>query len=73
MGILRMILTFLRAFFISRANLAAENVMLRQQLIVVHRSNPRPKLRQQTGYCCAGCHACGPAGDRPCSSSSLTP
>ena len=44
MSILRMILAYLRAFFTSRADLAAENVMLRQQLIVVHRSTPRPKL-----------------------------
>ena len=45
MGILRMVLLFLRAFFTNRAALAAENVMLRQQLIVVHRSTPRPKFR----------------------------
>ena len=46
MGILRAILSFLRAFFTSRADLAAENVMLRQQLIVVQRSVPQPKLRR---------------------------
>jgi hypothetical protein len=46
MGTLRMVLAFLRAFFASRAALAAENLMLRQQLIVVHRSVPRPKLRR---------------------------
>jgi hypothetical protein len=46
MGILRMILAFLRAFFASRAALAAENMMLRQQLIVMHRSTPRPKFRR---------------------------
>ena len=46
MGILRMILAFLRAFFASRAALAAENVLLRQQLIVVQRSVPRLKLRR---------------------------
>ena len=46
MGILRAILTFLRAFFTSRAKLAAENVMLRQQLIVAHRSAPHPRLRR---------------------------
>jgi putative transposase len=45
MGILRAILTFLRAFFTSRAALAAENVLLRQQLIVTRRAVPRPKLR----------------------------
>ena len=46
MGILRMVLAFLRAIFASRATLAAENVMLRQQLIVVHRAVPRPKFRR---------------------------
>ena len=46
MGILRTILSFLRALFASRAQLAAENVMLRQQLIVLRRSIPRPKLRR---------------------------
>jgi len=45
MDILRLIWAFLRSLFRSRAALAAENVMLRQQLIVVHRSVPRPKLR----------------------------
>ena len=46
MGILRMIVSFLRALLANRADLAAENVMLRQQLIVVHRSVPRPKFRR---------------------------
>ena len=40
MGVLRMVLAFLRPFFASRAALAAENVMLRQQLIVVYYSTP---------------------------------
>ena len=46
MSILRMILAFLRALFTSRVNLAAENVLLRQQLIVLQRSVPRLKLRR---------------------------
>jgi len=46
MGILRIVLAFLRAFFASRAALVAENVMLRQQLLIVHRSAPRPKFRR---------------------------
>jgi hypothetical protein len=46
MGILRLFLVFVRAFFVGKAALAAENVMLRQQLVVVHRSVPRPKLRK---------------------------
>ena len=36
MSMLRMIWAFLRAFFASRGVLAAENVLLRQQLIVLH-------------------------------------
>jgi hypothetical protein len=46
MGVLRMILTLLRALFTSRADLAAEIVMLRQQLIVAHRAVPRLKFRR---------------------------
>jgi len=41
MGSLRAILSFLRAFFVGRGALAAENVMLRQQLIVTHRAAPQ--------------------------------
>ncbi len=46
MVILRAVLSFLRAFLTSRTSLAAENVLLRQQLIVVQRSVPRPKFRR---------------------------
>jgi len=35
MGILRMIWALVRAFFVSRAALAAENIALRQQLLVL--------------------------------------
>jgi hypothetical protein len=38
MGILRIVVAFLRAFFTSRADLAAENALPRQELIVVQRS-----------------------------------
>jgi hypothetical protein len=51
MGILRMILAVLKAFFTSRADLIAENVMLRQQLIVLQRSVPRLKLRPAALAC----------------------
>ena len=44
MGILRMILAFLRAFLARRGDLAAENAMLRHQLIVLQRSIKRPRL-----------------------------
>ena len=47
MGIFRMIWAFVRVFFTSRAVLAAENVMLRQQLIVVQRSVRRPRFRKR--------------------------
>ena len=47
MANLRAIWSFVRAFFISRADLAAENVMLRQQLIITNRSAPRPKRRRR--------------------------
>ena len=44
MGILRMILAFLRAFLATRADLAAENAILRHPLIVLQRSIKRPRL-----------------------------
>ncbi len=44
MGIIHLILAFLKVFFASRAVLAAENAMLRQQLIVLQRSVKRPHL-----------------------------
>lgn len=47
MGILRMIWALVRAFFVSRASLAAENIALRQQLLVLQRSVKRPKLRNR--------------------------
>ena len=47
MGILRLILAFLRAAFGSSAALAAENLALRQQLAVLQRTAKRPKLRKR--------------------------
>ena len=44
MGILRVILAFLRAFLARRADLAAVNAMLRHQLIVLQRSIKRLRL-----------------------------
>jgi len=35
MGVLRVILTFVKAFFASRVSLAAENLALRHQLTVL--------------------------------------
>jgi len=47
MGTVRLILAFLMAFFTSRAALAAENLALRQQLVVLQRSVKRPHLHQR--------------------------
>ena len=47
MGILRIILVFLRALFSTHAALAAENLALRQQLAVLRQSVKRPKFRPQ--------------------------
>ena len=47
MGILRSILAFLKAFFARRAVLAAENLALRHQLVVLQRSINRPKFRRR--------------------------
>jgi hypothetical protein len=43
--ILKTVLSALRSIFQSRAALLAENVVLRQQIIVLHRSVPKPRLR----------------------------
>lgn len=46
MGIVRMVLAFLRALRAGRAELAAESPALRHQLAVLQRSVKRPKLRK---------------------------
>jgi putative transposase len=45
MGVLRAVWSFMRTLFVSRCDLAAENVMLRQQLVIAYRSVPRPRFR----------------------------
>jgi len=45
MGVLKASFLFLRAWFVSRLHLSAENLALRQQLAVLQRSSKRPKLR----------------------------
>jgi len=45
MGVLQAVWLFVRGFFAGRAALMAENLALRQQLIVLQRSVKRPKLR----------------------------
>ena len=47
MGALHLLLALLQACLIPRASLAAENLALRQQVIVLRRSVRRPKLRNR--------------------------
>ncbi len=47
MGVVRVIVFLLRALFLPRATVAAENLALRQQLCVLRRSVVRPCLRQR--------------------------
>ena len=47
MGLLRAIFVTIRGFFAGRSALMAENLALRQQLIVLQRSAKRPRLRQR--------------------------
>jgi hypothetical protein len=46
MSLFKMICVLLRAVLSNRAHLAAENLALRQQLAVLHRSVKRPRLRR---------------------------
>ncbi len=46
MSILRIILLLFRALFQDRVQLALENLALRQQLAILHRKSPRPRLRR---------------------------
>jgi hypothetical protein len=45
MSCIKLVFFFVRAFFVGRATWAAENLALRQQLAILRRSTPRPKLR----------------------------
>ena len=45
MGVLKVTWLLLRSWFVSRRDLAAENLALRQQLAIVSQSIKRPKLR----------------------------
>jgi len=47
MGIVRVVLAFLRALMLGRTGLAAENLALRHQLAVLERSVKRPQLRKR--------------------------
>ena len=45
MSILRVLLILFRTFFRDRSSLALENLALRQQLAILHRTAKRPKLK----------------------------
>ena len=45
MFLLRLVWVFVHALFAERADLVAENLALRQQLIVLHRRSKRPRLK----------------------------
>ena len=47
MGFVRCLYFIVRAFFISRTVLAAENLALRQQLAVLKRQKPKPRLKKR--------------------------
>ena len=47
MSCLGIVAMFVRSLFKDRAELAVENLALRQQLAVQHRSGKRPRLRRQ--------------------------
>ena len=47
MGVLQAVWLFVRGFFAGRAALMAENLALRQQLLILQRSVGRPRLRKR--------------------------
>ena len=47
MGLIQALYLLLRAFVVSRATLAAENLALRQQLSVLEHAVKRPRLRSR--------------------------
>ncbi len=47
MGFVRIAAVLLKAFFCSRLRLVAENLALRQQLLVLQRTGKRPRLRRR--------------------------
>ena len=47
MFVLAIVFNILRAFFKSKASMAAENLCLRQQVAALCRKRPRPKLTKQ--------------------------
>lgn len=50
MSVVNIIMCVLRALLLDRATVAAENLALRQQLIVLHRSVKRPRLQKRDRF-----------------------
>jgi len=70
MGLLNVIRVVLRLLFANRAALVAENLALRQQLVVLSRLAKRPRLRQRDRIFCVWLARSWSGGGTPCSSSS---
>ena len=47
MGLIRIFMLFIRGILRNRAELAAENLALRQQLAILQQKSKRPRLRNQ--------------------------
>lgn len=47
MGPIRVVVLFIRVFFVDKTELAAENLALRQQLAALHHRSKRPRLRKR--------------------------
>jgi len=50
MSLLAMVFNILRAFLKSKKEMAAENLCLRQQVALLCRTNPRPKLTKRDSF-----------------------
>jgi len=61
MAAVKLIVALVRGLLTGRAALAAENLALRQQLLVLSRSVRRPKIRKQDRifWVCLSCVFCG--------------
>jgi hypothetical protein len=66
--LLRNVAAVFARFFAPRAVVAAENLLLRQQLLVLRRSSPRPRIRRLDRWLIATLATrlvCGPAEGEP--------
>ena len=73
MFLLRLVWAVVRALFAKKADLVAENLALRQQLIVFRRKVGRPRLGRRDRIFCSGSPVLGADGGTPSSLSSPRP